>query len=272
VKTRLDTGAWIAALKLASYDTLLAYNTYDDIYHDSDTVKAMSADDIAFIKQHDGLFNIEDCSDYYPQKWTESLGEKRPRLLFSYGNAELLSQPSIFICGSRKASLMAQKFARKCGRIIGMESSSLTVVSGFAKGIDSAAHAGALDAGGSTAAILPQGLSRFSAKRIGGIDDPDNFLVVTEQPPLSRFSRHSALRRNKLMVAMSSAVIVIEPSDTGGTWYSAECARRMGKPLYFFEGERTDFTEKLINMGGIRIEMLNQAPQLGPVLKHCRAS
>ncbi len=63
-------------------------------------------------------------------------------------------------------------------------------------------------------------------------------------------------------MALSNAVIVIEPGETGGTWHSAKCAGKMGKPLYFHEGIRQNSISKLESMGGERLKVIRGAPDL----------
>jgi|GEM_PF-3717069 DNA processing protein len=197
----------------------------------------------------------------YPDQYKSFWGERLPRKLYCLGNSSLLNEKSVMVCGSREVSQKGLDIAYKCGRLIA--DMGYTLASGYARGVDMAAHKGALEAGGKTIAILPYGLGKFKRHvELAGLLDFDNFLAVSELPLSYPFSAGSALRRNKLLVALSRAVIVVESKDKGGTWYSAKYAGRKEKPLYFFEGGRADVAPKLKSIGGERLQIVKNAPQL----------
>lgn len=79
--------------------------------------------------------------------------------LYAVGDLSLLDQRAIGICGSRNASAEAQNWALKFGREAAKR--DLVVVSGYARGIDRQAHKGALEAGGRTIAVIPEGIASF---------------------------------------------------------------------------------------------------------------
>ena len=170
------------------------------------------------------------------------------------------------VCGARNASLTAIELAFKCGKQIAEK--GYTLISGYARGVDIAAHFGALEGGGATIAMLPYGLSRFRINRhLSNVFDPDFFLAVSELPPTCGFMVKAAFRRNKLLVALADAVIVIEPGESGGTWHSVQKAKKMHKPLFFFEGERPNIIPPMESMGGELLTISNGVPQLGEVFK-----
>jgi len=212
---------------------------------------------------------IDENSAYYPEQFKSCLGNKYPEKLFCMGNITLLTKPCVMICGARNASKKGKEMAYKCARLIAeIADLGCVIASGYARGVDMAAHFGALEAGGDTVALLPYGLLKFRVnKALSELFDLEQFLVVSDIPNAFGFSRVNALRRNKLLVAFSKAVIVIEPGETGGTWYSAKCAGKMGKPLYFMEGERPEIISELESIGGKRITVRNATPQLGKLLK-----
>jgi DNA processing protein len=168
------------------------------------------------------------------------------------------------VCGARNASETALDLAYRCGQ--SLANSNMVVASGYARGVDMAAHRGALDAGGSTLAFLPYGVARFTVRRnIREAFDPKRFLWVSEREPWQIFSSPAALHRNKLLAALARAVIVIEPGESGGTWYSAEQAHRMGRPLFFLEGNRPEVIGQLEPLGGIRLTVRNGEPDIRPL-------
>lgn len=201
-----------------------------------------------------------------PMNLLRALGTGAPRKLFCCGDVSLLHGRMVMVCGARDASPEGLDLAYRCGRLLAH--SGVTVASGYARGVDMAAHRGALDAGGNTIAFLPYGLARFKMHRdLGDAFDPDRFLAVSELQPWGVFTSHSALHRNKLLAALSEAVIVVEPGETGGTWYSAEKASALRKPLFFLEGMRPEIISRLEALGGIRLEVKNGTPEIGAVTR-----
>ncbi len=223
--------------------------------------------DLLFLENMPGDVVMENDNDY-PELLKMYLGKNRPKIIFLLGEKAILNQPSIMICGARESSDVGLDIARKCGNLIAEK--GFTVASGYARGVDKAAHLGALEAGGETLAFLPYGLSRFRVcQALADSFDPGKFCVASEVPPTYGFTRRNALRRNKMLAAISEAVIVVEPSDSGGTWYSASRAMRMRKPLYYFEGNRQEVIGKMNPLGGIRLRMKNGKPDLSPVYEQC---
>ena len=211
---------------------------------------------------------IADGDRDYPDALKVYFGDNCPGELYYMGRKALLDEPMILICGARNASDKAIELARRCG--MDAVGRGYTVASGYARGVDRAAHFGALEAGGSTVAFLPFGLSRFRVSRdIACEFDPERFCAVSEVHPAYGFTTQSAFRRNRFLIALSEAVIVIEPGEGGGSWYTAERAVRMGKPLFFLEGSRSDVAGKMAPLGGIRLRVTGGVPYLDPVYEQC---
>ena len=148
------------------------------------------------------------------------------------GNVDLLDMKAIGICGSRNASVDALKYARGFGSEAARR--NLVVVSGYARGVDREAHKGALESGGSTIAVLPEGINHFRLNRelkpYARLEE--NFLAVSMFPSEASWQAWRAMERNKLIVGLSSDMFVVEAKDTGGTINAAmECVRQ-GKRLW----------------------------------------
>ena len=236
------------------------YDTDDSILYSDDTDEPVTPWEVSQEERCE-LIRITEKNNYYPEQFKSLPKSKRPKELFCIGNPSLLKKQAIMVCGARNASKTGIELAYKCGRLIAEQ--DITLASGYARGVDTAAHIGALEAGGNTVAILPYGLLNFRLNReIINSFAPERFLALSVFPPSYPFTARNAFRRNKLLVALSKAVIVVEPGETGGTWYSAQYASNTGKPLYFLEGERPDIIPKLEEMGGKRIEVYNGAPEL----------
>ena len=154
------------------------------------------------------------------------------RPLFAMGRVDLMHQTAIGICGSRDASKRALHWAHHFGGEAARQ--GLVVVSGYARGVDREAHRGALEAGGQTIAVLPEGIQRFSlVKELRSLVDFErNFLALSMFQPDAVWKAWMAMERNRLIVGLSMALFVIEARPRGGTINAAlECVRQK-KRLY----------------------------------------
>lgn len=152
--------------------------------------------------------------------------------LYAVGNIDLLTQPGVGICGSRAASAEAHEWAFRFGNEAAKR--GLLVISGYARGVDRQAHKGSLAAGGSTIAVLPEGIAEFSIrKELASLVELDrNFLAVSMFEPDAPWQSWRAMTRNKLIVGLATGLFVVEARETGGTINAAmECVKQ-GKPLW----------------------------------------
>ena len=157
---------------------------------------------------------------------------KKPPALHALGVLDLLDRPTIGICGSHDASPEALQHAYEFGWEAAQ--GGLVLVSGYAKGVDRQAHAGAMAAGGATIAVLAEGVAGFRVARELAplIDLEANFLAVSMFEPEARWQTWRAMERNKVIVGLSLGLLVVEARERGGTIDAAlECARQ-GKPLW----------------------------------------
>lgn len=160
----------------------------------------------------------------YPRAAEEVL---RGSELCAVGNLSLLGRRGVGICGSRDASPDAQEYALEFGNEAAKQ--GLVIVTGYARGVDRLAHKGALQSGGATIAVLPEGMNSFRLVRELGplIDLNENFLALSMFGPDAVWKPWRAMERNKLIVALSVAVFVVEARETGGTINCAmECVRQ----------------------------------------------
>lgn len=149
-----------------------------------------------------------------------------------YVRGELPRGPAVAVVGTRSCSRESRDFARALAHDLSL--AGVTVLSGGAEGIDTAAHRGALDAHGRTVVVAPSGFSRpFPAENAalfqqivlsGGVHAS---LVSSEVPA----NRGSFFARNALLVALSHAVIVVEAGYRSGARNAAAQARRLGRLL-----------------------------------------
>jgi DNA processing protein len=146
----------------------------------------------------------------------ESL-RQAPRVLFYRGDRQLLGMRSMGICGSREATSQGLSAAQACGEEIA--ECDLVVVSGYARGVDTAAHSAALDTGGRTVMVLAEGIRRFKIKRwlASKVYDPHQVAVVSQFAPSQAWSVGAAMTRNSVIIGLSLGLVVIEARETGGT-------------------------------------------------------
>lgn len=192
------------------------------------------------------------CDDpKYPERLRSVPGA--PPVLFYRGPIELLERTSIGVCGSRNVGSNGLRAARACGQ----EAASLgiTVVSGYAKGVDTEAHLSTLSAGGNTVAVLAEGIMGFRVKQAyGGLSDGalGRLLVVSQFPPRQRWTAGAAMARNQVIVGLGEAIVAIEAGETGGTLRAGEAALQAGRPLWVlsFPAEEPPGNKLLLAAGG----------------------
>jgi DNA processing protein len=151
-----------------------------------------------------------------------------PPILYARGSVHLLSQCSVAIVGSRDAQEKDVAFVAALAHRLG--EAGLNVVSGHARGVDHAAHRGALASGGTTTAVLAEGIARFKP-RSGLAGDPHSLLVISEFPPDARWHAHQAMTRNATVAGLSRAVVVARSGPQGGTREMIRLCRRTGLPV-----------------------------------------
>lgn len=159
-----------------------------------------------------------------------SNGRTPSPLLFARGNLKLLTSPGVGICGSRAASDAGLRAAGHCGEAAAR--AGYTVISGNARGVDSAAHTAALRARGGTIFVLPEGIHYFQANAGQGVVDLDRALVLSQFAPWQPWANYSAMARNKVIVRLSLALVVVEAGERGGSRAAAEEAFKLRRPVF----------------------------------------
>lgn len=162
-----------------------------------------------------------------------------PAVLFSKGDLEVLDMrgPAVAVVGTRSASATGLMVARGIGR--DLATAGVTVVSGAAAGIDSAALSGALEAGGapSVAVLGTAHDARVPPGRRQLVDALERRgVVLSEQPPGSDSPRWRFATRNRLLAALVDLVVVVESHDRGGAFHTVAAARRRGMPVAVVPG------------------------------------
>lgn len=148
-----------------------------------------------------------------------------PRALWIRGSAAAVAAPCVAIVGSRRASAYGLDVA---GRLAGdLAQAGLTVVSGAARGIDAAAHRGALRAGGLTVAVVGSGLGvPYPPEHTGLLDGivESGGCVLTELPCDAEPMAHHFPRRNRILAGLCVGVVVVEAGLSSGAMITARLA------------------------------------------------
>ena len=159
----------------------------------------------------------------------------RPPLLFTRGRIDLADQKAVAVVGTRNPSNEGTEMAVTLSRELAYR--GVTVISGMAAGIDTAAHVGALNAGGRTIAVLGQGLSvRLTAERsVLARAIAANGAVVSQFWPTRVGAPWTFPIRNRVTSGLSLATVVVEAGPTSGAKLQAHDALRHGKRVFLVE-------------------------------------
>jgi len=194
----------------------------------------------------------------YPTKLLDR-GESVP-VLYTLGDASTATHRCVAIVGRRAATGAGQEMAArlaarltKRGRI---------VVSGGAYGIDAAAHVGAMDAGGMTVCVFGSGINIAYPERHVDLFHRivDHGCVLTQFEPGIQPQRGCFLRRNRVIAALSEAVIVVEAAARSGSRSTALAARSMGIAVWAIPGSMG--TDRLIAEGAAPLSDIDDLDRL----------
>lgn len=160
------------------------------------------------------------------------LSEQRPvaPIIFYRGNKDLFYKDGIGMCGSRHASARGLEAASRCGALATQK--GMTVVSGYAAGVDTATHLAALREGGSTVVVLAEGMDHFRVKRdFAEAFDWARILVLSQFAPSQPWRAHAAMARNGIIFSLPKALLVVEAGEKGGTLAAGEGALKLGRTV-----------------------------------------
>ena len=178
-----------------------------------------------------------------------------PCVLYVLGDLRAVDILAVAVVGARRATPQGAALAREIGR--GLAASGFTVVSGMARGVDAAAHRGALDAGGRTIAVLGSGVDRIYPEEHRDLAAAiaRHGAVVSEFPigtgPLPRFFPE----RNRIIAALSWATVVVEAAEGSGSLITADLALDAGRLVFAVPGPvgepNADGTNALLREGAL---------------------
>ncbi len=179
-----------------------------------------------------------------------------PPVIYIRGRDELLGKKTIGVVGARNASVNGRRFAKKLAADLG--AGGLMVASGLARGIDTAAHEGALPSG--TAAVLGGGVDVVYPAENRDLYDriADTGVLISEAPPGTKPQARHFPRRNRIISGMARGVVVVEASPRSGSLITARMALDQGREIFAVPGAAMDprarGTNDLIRQGAVLTE------------------
>ena len=166
-----------------------------------------------------------------------------PAVLFWRGDISMLSDlPCVAVIGSRRCSIYGRRMARRIAG--GLASVGACVVSGMARGIDGESHAGALAAGGATAAVLGSGPDVLYPKGNAplGREIASSGCVLSEYPPGTAPKRFRFPERNRIISGLSLGLVVVEAGARSGTMITVGTSLDQGREVMTVPGDATRTT------------------------------
>jgi DNA processing protein len=199
-----------------------------------------------------------------------------PKQLYAIGQLSIpLTSPRVSVIGSRKASSKGFNAASIVASFLAKH--KVTVVSGLAEGIDSAAHKGAIEANGQTIAVLGTPLNKFYPYKNQQLQE----YIMQKQLAISQFPigypimPKNFVIRNRTMALISDATIIMEAGNSSGSLHQGWEALRLGRPLFIWSPLMQDYslnwTEKLAGYGAVKFtdpeEVLDELPSQKQILE-----
>lgn len=178
--------------------------------------------------------------DYYdfPKPLLSLEGDCPKKIYFKGTKGWLSSGNHVAIIGARNASAEECELARQLGRLF----SSDIVVSGLARGIDSAAHQGCVECGGVSVAVVATGLDKTYPKENANIELAilqKGGMIVSEYPEGTKANPTRLIARTRLQMAIADKVIVVAFEKDSGTMHAVDWAIKLGKPIFAIDNARS---------------------------------
>ena len=202
----------------------------------------------------------------YPAKLRDA--DHPIELLYFLGNWELVSTRAVAVVGTREPSPEGTENARRIARML--VKSAFTVVSGLAKGVDTAAHTATLEAGGRTIAVIGTPLFETYPRENADLQEriARHHLLISQVPFLRYKNQHYKANslffpaRNVTMSALTEATVIVEAGNTSGTLVQARAALAQGRKLFIldscFRNPSLTWPAKLEAKGAIRVTRPSQ--------------
>lgn len=218
--------------------------------------------EIAATRKAGARYLFHDSPDY-PALLAYSEGA--PPILTFRGDTGVLGRPTVAIVGARNASAGAVRLARDFAH--GLAEAGFTVVSGLARGIDGAAHQGAL-AGGATVGVIASGIDLAYPPEHAELQArvATEGLLLAEQPPGTEpLARHFPTR-NRIIAGLAAGTIVVEAAPKSGSLITARLAGEMGREVMAVPGSpldpRSHGCNQLIRDGAVLVQSVEDVVEL----------
>lgn len=198
----------------------------------------------------------------YPSQLAEL--SNAPPVLIYRGSLDHLNKPAISIVGARNASAAACRFARELAN--SLNNSGATIVSGLARGIDTAAHQGSIQK--STIGVIAGGIDVFFPPENAELQKriADEGLLLSEQPPGTEPRARHFPYRNRIIAGLSKGTVVVEAAPRSGSLITARLAAEAGRHVMAVPGSPLDPRSRgcnsLIREGATLIQSADDVTEL----------
>lgn len=214
-----------------------------------------------------GAHLVASCEPDYPPQLANC--EAPPPLISLKGHAHLLQKPCVAVVGARNASLAGTQIAGQLTQAIGAH--DFTIISGLARGIDTAAHHSALETG--TGAVLAGGIDIVYPQQNQKLYEAiaERGVLISEMPPGTEPQARQFPRRNRLISGLSVGVVIVEAAMRSGSLITARFAAEQGREVFVVPGSPLDPRSRggnaLIRQGATLVESVDDILE---GLKHVR--
>jgi DNA processing protein len=219
--------------------------------------------EVAAVKRAGARYLFHDSPDY-PALLAQSEGA--PPILTVRGDLSLAARPCVAVVGARNASAAAVKIARDFSAALA--EAGMTVVSGLARGIDGAAHRGALAGGGATVGVIASGIDVAYPPEHADLQEEvaAQGLLLAEQPPGTEpLARHFP-SRNRIIAGLAAGTLVVEAAPKSGSLITARLAGEMGREVMAVPGSPLDARahgcNQLIRDGAVLVQSADDVIEL----------
>jgi predicted Rossmann fold nucleotide-binding protein DprA/Smf involved in DNA uptake len=205
-----------------------------------------------------GLWIVGRGDPDYPDRFRQQLGSHAPAFLYGVGDLKLLSQGGLAIVGSRNIDEEGIEYTNRIADNCATQ--GIQIVSGGARGVDTAAMLAAISAGGNAIGILADSLAKaaISSKYRSAIQD-GRLTLISAVDPQAGFNVGNAMGRNKYIYALSNYGLVVNADyNKGGTWAGAVEVLKSEKSIPVFvktEGNISQGNKQLIKLGAIEFPL-----------------
>ena len=171
-----------------------------------------------------------------------------PKSLYILGDDKILNDFGIAIVGSRKCTKYGEQIAKSLA--YNLAKLNINIISGFARGIDTASHIGCIMTKGKTIAVLGSGFNNIypkeNIKLLNKILDTGGAIITEYEPNMKPYAKNFP-RRNRIISGLSHGVVIVEAAEKSGSLITAELALNEGKEIFVIPGNITSMQSKGTN-------------------------